>query len=79
MSAVKCLAVFVISYLFFFALSPGVIVTFPKGDGCEPWMQIEKKNNKNCATSIKAVAVHAGIFSFIMMLICAGACQMGFM
>lgn len=73
----KCLIVFVVSYLLFFALSPGVLLTLPpgKGSGCKVPMQLEKSSNKNCATSMEAVAVHAAIFSLLMALICFFCCQ----
>lgn len=70
----KCVIVFVVSYLLFFALSPGVLLTLPPGKGCKVPMQLEKSTNKNCATSMEAVAVHAAIFSLLMAIICAICC-----
>lgn len=73
----KCIIVLVVTYGLFFALSPGVLLTLPpsKTSGCGVPMQLEKKNNKNCATSLEAVATHAGIFAAIMTVACYFCCQ----
>ena len=77
----KCLAVFVLSYALFFALSPGVLLTLPKGKGssCNTFMQLEKDANKNCATSLEAVAAHGAIFAALMTICCWIACSTGMM
>ena len=77
----KLLAVFGLSYALFFALSPGVLLTIPKGKGsnCKMVMQLEKDANKNCATSLEAVAAHAGIFAALMTLCYLVASSMGAM
>lgn len=57
-----------IGAVLFLLLSPGVLVTVPNDKGCDVMSPL-MSGKKQCATSGKAVAVHALLFAVVMLII----------
>ena len=64
----KCLLCASICAVLFFCLSPGVLLTLPPS--CDKKILMVLKDDKCCATSYKAAAVHAVVFFVLCFLSC---------
>lgn len=64
----KCFSCALFCAIFFFILSPGVVLTLPPE--CKGKVFTVLKDEKCCATSYKAAAVHALVFGLVCFFIC---------
>lgn len=60
--------------VFFFALSPGVLLTLPPNKNCDVVMQLHKGGG--CSTSYEAALVHSVVFFVVAFLVLYMGCSM---
>jgi len=65
----KCLMCAMMFAALFFVLSPGVLLTLPPA--CKGKVFMAMKDDKCCATSCSAAAVHALVFGLVVFVLMA--------